>query len=435
MMLNFSVTNFSSIKDKITLSFEANKSEKLEKYYVVRPDGKTRVLKLAIIYGPNASGKTNILRALNFLKSCVVSPFPDKTKNFDFQPFLFDENSKEKNTIFEIEFFANKIKYSYFLELNKNAIISEKLYYYYPKKALIFERNTDTKKQIANIKFGSKIKISKEKLDALKANTLWNNTVLGGYLKTNIEQKELKDVVSWFRDKLMWTVFPNNLWNERLIAQSIKDQLKIKAFIINLLKKADLNIKDISFKNKKVKADISSLLNTIFGVKTDNSENGIGNGAPPHEYEVVEEVHLHHLIGEKEYSLPFEYESAGTKRYFELGYFLSFLIFLNTTLPVDELESSLHPDLIKHFLLTFLVNSQESQLIITTHHRELLMEKDIFRNDVIWFTEKKEDSSTDLFSLADFDTSVIRNTSSIYNAYKVGKLGAVPNLSDYFINF
>jgi len=89
--------------------------------------------------------------------------------------------------------------------------------------------------------------------------------------------------------------------------------------------------------------------------------------------------------------------------------------------------------LIKHFLLTFLVNSKCSQLIATTHFRELLMEKNIFRTDVIWFTEIKSDGSTDLYSLADFDSSVIRKASSIYNAYKIGKLGAVPNLDDYYL--
>ncbi len=435
MILNFSVTNFSSIKDKVTLSFEASKSEKLEKYYVIKPDGKTRVLKLAIIYGPNASGKTNILRALNFLRLCVVSPFPDKTKTFEFQPFLFDDRTRESNTIFEIEFFANKIKYSYFLELNDKAVASERLYYYNPKKALVFERDTNLKEQVANIKFGSKIKISKEKLNALKANALWNNTVLGGYLKTNIEQKELKDVTDWFKIKLMWTVFPNTLWDEMFITQLIKDNAKIKDFIVELLKKADLNINGISFEKKKVKNDRFSLLQSLLGIKPESAKNNIGNGENESEYNIVDEVFLYHIVGEKEYPLSFKDESAGTKRYFELGYYLSLLLLLNSVLPVDEIESSLHPDLIKHFLLTFLVNSQESQLIITTHHRELLMEKDIFRNDVIWFTEKKGDSSTDLFSLADFDTSVIRNTSSIYNAYKVGKLGAVPNLSDYFINF
>ena len=81
--------------------------------------------------------------------------------------------------------------------------------------------------------------------------------------------------------------------------------------------------------------------------------------------------------------------------------------------PIDELESSLHPDLIKHFLLTFLINAKNSQLIATTHYRELLMEKSILRNDTIWFTERKEDGSADLYSLIDFDTSTIRKTTSI----------------------
>ncbi len=100
---------------------------------------------------------------------------------------------------------------------------------------------------------------------------------------------------------------------------------------------------------------------------------------------------------------------------------------------IDELESSLHPDLVKHFLLLFLVNSKSSQLIATTHYRELLMERDMLRDDVIWFTEKKPDGGVELFALSDFDSSVVRDTSSVFNAYKSGKLGAVPFLSDYYI--
>lgn len=104
-------------------------------------------------------------------------------------------------------------------------------------------------------------------------------------------------------------------------------------------------------------------------------------------------------------------------------------------LPIDELESSLHPDLFQHFLLSFLVNSTHSQLLATTHHREILNNKDIFRNDAIWITDKSNaDSATELYSLADFDTSVIRDTSNIYNAYKIGKLGGIPNFGDYYID-
>ena len=81
----------------------------------------------------------------------------------------------------------------------------------------------------------------------------------------------------------------------------------------------------------------------------------------------------------------------------------------------------------------FLVNSKQSQLIATTHNRELLQNRDIFRNDAIWFTNKNEDSATELYSLADFDTSVVRDTSSVYNAYKIGKFEAIPNLGDYYL--
>jgi AAA15 family ATPase/GTPase len=107
----------------------------------------------------------------------------------------------------------------------------------------------------------------------------------------------------------------------------------------------------------------------------------------------------------------------------------------STAFPIDELESSLHPDLFQHFLLSFLVNSKKSQLIATTHNREILNNKDIFRNDAIWITDKdNEDCATELYSLADFDTKVIRDTTNVYNKMKLGILGGVPNLGSYYIN-
>ena len=149
-----------------------------------------------------------------------------------------------------------------------------------------------------------------------------------------------------------------------------------------------------------------------------------------------EKINFQYIVndGIHEYILPYSNESQGTQRYFQFSGLLDLMIRNETIFSIDELESSLHPDLLKHFLLTFLVNAKNSQLIATTHLRELLMEKDIFRNDAIWLTEKQEDGSTDLFSIADFDSSVIRNTSSVYNAYKIGKLGAVPDLGDYYID-
>ena len=101
---------------------------------------------------------------------------------------------------------------------------------------------------------------------------------------------------------------------------------------------------------------------------------------------------------------------------------------------IDELEGSLHPDLFEHFLLTFLLNAKNSQLLATTHYREILNKKDFFRNDAIWFTERNQQSATELYSLTDFDSSVVRDTTNVYNAYKMGKFGAIPMLKDTYLD-
>jgi AAA15 family ATPase/GTPase len=144
-------------------------------------------------------------------------------------------------------------------------------------------------------------------------------------------------------------------------------------------------------------------------------------------------IELEHTVGHAKYPLRFDLESQGTKRYYGFAGLLALLIKNLTIIPIDELEASLHPDLYLHFLLSFLLNAEKSQLIATTHNREILDNKDVFRNDVIWFTDKDDACSTELFSLADFDTSVVRNTTNILNAYKSGKLKATPRLGDYFI--
>jgi AAA15 family ATPase/GTPase len=127
-------------------------------------------------------------------------------------------------------------------------------------------------------------------------------------------------------------------------------------------------------------------------------------------------------------------ESQGTRRFYGFAGLLALLIKNSTAFHIDELESSLHPDLYTHFILSFLLNTDKSQIIATTHNLEILDNKDIFRNDVIWFTDKNENCATELYSLADFDSSIVRNTTNIYNAYKSGKLKAIPNLGDNFID-
>ncbi len=433
MIVNFLIQNFRSIKDKIHLSFEATKSDDLEEYYVnnVGTDRNIRLLKLGLIYGANASGKTTVLEALDFLRDLVIDPFEKKTEQFKYKPFLFDDKTVDENTFFTIEFIQNNIKYLYEVELNANAIVNEKMYFYNPNKALVYERITDESKQLAKINFGSKIKINKEHKSILEANTLWNNSVLGGYLKTNFESKELQETTDWFESKLKPLIKPRtDLF--AYVSKRIENEEINKVNVINLLKKADFNISDIII--KKDTKEVSSELIEFISKTVPISDEVISEMKESGTIEGRDIQFQHTFDNNKSHFLPYKSESSGTQRYYQFSGLIDIMIRNESVFPIDELESSLHPDLFKHFLLTFLVNSKNSQLIASTHHRELLMEKDIFRNDVIWFTEKEPDGSTDLFSLMDFDSSVVRNTSSVYNAYKIGKLGAAPNLNDYYID-
>ncbi len=429
MIINFSVQNFGSIKDKQTLTFEADKSEHLENSYVINING-LRLLKIILIYGANASGKTTILKALEFLRDIVLEPETKKTDELDFQPFLFDSETPEKNSIMSIEFLANDTKYYYEVEFFKKAIVNEVLNFYNPNKANVFKRNTDINNQFAEIKFGSKIKIDKTIEKNLEANTLWNNTVLGGFLKTNVDIKELKVVVEWFKNYLRPLIYTRTQLEGFVTSKIEKSELS-KLDVINVLKKADFHITDIVIQEEE-KEIPDGLIHFLKGQLKDS----------PDEIKKLEEkgkvtsvnIEFEHTVNQTKYTLPIEMESQGTRRFYGFAGLLALLIKNSTAFPIDELESSLHPDLYMHFILSFLLNTDKSQLIATTHNREILDNKDVFRNDAIWFTDKNENCSTELYSLADFDSSIVRNTTNILNAYKSGKLKATPNLGDNFID-
>ncbi len=411
MLISFSVQNFGSIKDKQTLSFEADKLKHLEDYYVIETNG-LRLLKVCLIYGANASGKTTFLKALDFLRNLVLKPKVQKTETLDFEPFLFDEDTPNQNTIFEIEFLRNDIRYFYEIELNKNAIVREELYIKNSHKSNVFKRNTNFEYELTSITFGGKINLDKLEKKSLETNTLWNNTVFGGFSKTNLKINDLKNVVDWFNFYLTNLITPKTDLIALFERKKLTDLLFEKN-VIESLKKADFNISGIS----KIGFDLAQIF----------SRNNPYNQAKDY-------LNFEHKVKNKKYEIKYAYESQGTQKYWGLAGFLQLLITTSTILPIDELESSLHPDLFQHFLLSFLVNSKYSQLLATTHNREILNNKDVFRNDAIWITDKNnEDYATELYSLADFDTSVIRDTSNIYNAYKIGKLGGIPNLGDYYI--
>jgi len=444
MLIEFSVQNFGSIKGKQTLSFEATKDEHLADYYIIPTKIKNlKLLKLGLIYGANASGKTTVLQALDFLRYIVLKPKRERDMSFEFEPFLFDKKTPDENTVFNISFIQNDIRYDYEVELNKKSIVKEKLDFYSPNKANVFIRTTDAEKQYTDsIVFGPKIKKDRNVEEILKLNTLWNNTVIGGFAKTNIENKELKNVRDWFFLYLkpiidvrggLFDYITERLKKEKEFLSSNK-----KNDIIDMLNAADFGISNFAIRTEKTKippdmVDIVELFKKRFIKETVNKSKSANDKSVDSNIISELKVTFEHIINEERYELSIDKESQGTQRYYELAGILLLLMKNSVMFPIDELESSLHPDLFKHFLLSFLVNSKNSQIIATTHNREILNDKDIFRNDAIWITDKDKESATQLNSLSDFDSSVIRNTTNIYNAYKIGKLGGVPNLSNYYI--
>lgn len=429
MILNFHIQNFGSVKDRQTLSFEADSSDHLEEHYITTING-TRILKLALIYGANASGKTTILKALDFLRRLALNPESKKTVEFDFKPFLFDAHTPAQNSVLSLEFFQHSVKYSYEVEFNRKAIVRERLDFYNPNKANVFKRETDLENQLSSITFGSKIKTDKTTEKILEANTLWNNTVLGGFLKTNIELKELKEVTDWFYQYLDTLILTGSQLTPFVTSNIDKGSIS-KDDVIRILKKADFNISDIIFREEiqEMPQELVEFFKKNINVEVVGDVSIQYNG----EVRTVSPEFSHTIEG-TDYTLPFDLESQGTIRYYGFAGLLALLIRNSVAFSIDELESSLHPDLYMHFLLSFLMNAERSQLIATTHNREILNNRDLFRDDAIWITDKGKTGSTSLYSLADFDSSVLRDSTNRLNAYKSGKLGGNPNLGDYYLN-
>lgn len=399
MILKFKFKNFRSVKNWQTLSFEASSDKVYEEYYCTRING-TKLLKLGAIYGANASGKTNILLALDFLRNLAIQPRTNKTQPVGFIPFLLDDTSREEAGLFELTFFVGDIKHIYAVEVNDKVILKESLYYYPGKlPAEIFTR--ETQGDVTQIKLGSKVKLNTAEQEKLQVNTLSNMSVISTYTTANFVFPQLENVYNYFLHQWLPLLHPeDNLhsWNFDKIAPSSDN----RDFLLDLLHRADFNISGFDIQKSKV---------------------------PNKKNDIAFEHTVQTQSGNTTYFLPDFLESSGTMRYYGLGMVLNNLLKKDAIIPIDELESSLHPDLFTHYINLFLVNSARSQLLFTTHNI-LFLDTDDLRKDVVWFTDKKEDGGTELYSLDDFD---IRNGVSFLNAYKAGKFGAKPFLGSIFI--
>ena len=427
MLHEFKVKNYLSFKEEQTLSMEATADKTYEDFFCIEMTPKIKLLKLGLIYGANASGKSNLLLGLNSLLELVLEAKNNKIEPIPLLPFLLDNISKQENTEFSISFFIDKIRYVYEISFNQKHIDKEILQFYPNlEPILLFERTFNAKEEISEIKFGKELNVNENEIFVLRANTIKNSTLLSIYNKSNIKITHLNKVTIWFHDTLKNVLTPDTILT-KMENEEVEKSEKNKKSILDILQKADFNISDIAVQEveTEISEELSMLLQQTTNLTAEEERDLLNNRKIKRK-----SLSFLHQTASGEYSIPFQLQSEGTKRYYGLASLLNRLIPDEMVLPIDEIESSLHFELINHFLKTFLVNTSNSQVICTTHNTDIL-EQDYLRKDAVWFCEKNEEGATELFSAADFDW---KEGDSLYQFYKIGKLGAVPNMGNILLN-
>lgn len=426
MIHEFRVSNFLSFKEEQVLSFEATADKTFEDIYCVRKKPNLRLLKLGIIYGANASGKSNLLKALDYLRALAIRRPEDKTAPVHLPQYAFDPACQEKPSTFYLSFFIGPTRYIYSLWLNQEVILKEQLTFYPgTQPAVAFERAYDEAEDKAHIDFGDKLGLDAREKLILEGAVFRNSTVLAAYNKANVSAPLLTEVLGWFQEHLQPMVNPEVNLTSQVIAL-IQEEQAAKGLVLEALQRADLKVKDIQVrKDREFEDKIAQLWNAVgqelqkpFGQLPDNL------------YLRLNKTTFLHETALGAFELPIQAESAGTQRYFGLASILYRIRQKSAIVSIDELESSLHYDLVNHFLRTFLVNTTEAQLICTTHNIQILAE-DFLRRDVIWFTEKLDDGSSELFAYTDVK---LHKNISPFNAYRIGKLGAKPELGEIYMD-
>ncbi|MCD8409716.1 AAA family ATPase [Tenacibaculum finnmarkense] len=416
MIQEFSLTNFLSFNDKQTINLLASSDKKHLDELTYEPKKGVKILKLLMIYGANASGKSNLLNAIQILWMLLISPKEKENSKISFyNPFKLNI---DKPIEFEIIFWVDDRKFKYEIKYNEYEILFEKLEYVTDSGVMsdLYEREIGK-----DIKFGSTIAINTKVKNDFNTNTLKNHTVLSTLNKKNIDApKILIELYEWIKNSVHELGSHNNAI--KIVEYANKDA-KIKEFLLGLLCRADFNIIDFNVVESKMN---ESLLEEI--LKDDSLSQSLKDKLLKPQKQLL----FTHKNDDDEFQIEFGMQSSGTRVYFRLARLLIELGNHGTIALEDELEDSLHYDLLLHFLETFLRYEKNSQLIFTTHNQMLLDEDWMLRRDMICFIEKSRNkSNSEIYKASDLG---LHKNLSLLNAYKIGKLGAKPNLGSTMLN-
>ena len=423
MLIEFSIENFRSFKEEVTLSLISSSDKSLDNNLIKTATlKKDNLLRSEVIYGANASGKSNVVSAFNYLRKLVINSHKfQKGTEISYSPFKLDKKYTSKPSKFEIIFLKNNIRYTYGVSLTNEKIVDEYLYYYpQGRKALIFERK-DT--------FDYKFTIDRNEQEFLSSKTLPNVLYLSN--STQLNYKKTSEAFDWFKDNLKIIGATDNPKLTAFTIELLNKDEELKEFILKSLIVADLGIVDISAKLDKISIDDASLELPSPDLKTELVLISDDEGLKLVQMDIKT---MHNVLDEQGNDIginfDFDEESEGTKRLFALVG--SWIDALNNgrILIVDELDTKLHPLLMEFLIKLFhnpTQNKNDAQLIFTTHNTNLL-DLDLFRRDQIWFTEKNPSfGNTDLYSLLEFSP---RKDKNVRKGYLAGRYGAIPFISD-----
>jgi len=419
MLVEFRVGNYRSFRKEQTLSLVASKDTELNDNCI--DHGKLRLLKAVGIYGPNASGKSNLIKALFTMQQIVEEP-AKPGEQLPVTPFKLDEKYSKEPSSFEVTFYHEQFRYQYGFTATTERICDEWLYAY-PKgrsrdiAQTWFERKFNKKTGKTEWNFGSYLKGEKEKL---KDRTINNILFLSAGAQWN--NKQLTKVYEWFSEKIR-IIRPSErtpaITFEMLTGAEKDEEWKeiSYAYINEMMQRADFGIQGINIRKEEID-------NEEVEFPQDMPEE-IRNKILKNMAIRVEFIHRAEPTGKDIHFSPLE-ESDGTRRFFELAGPWLLAILDGMTLLVDELEASLHPHLVQQ-LIRFIQDTDISkksgaQLVFATHDTTLL-DPELFRRDQIWFTEKDEHSSTHLSPLSDYKP---RKGEAMQKGYLAGRYGAIP---------
>jgi AAA15 family ATPase/GTPase len=421
MLIEFKVGNFLSFKDIATLSMVASQDKEQLDTNTVKINDKLRLIRSATVYGANASGKTNLFKAMAFMRYFILNSSKESqsTEKIPADRFRLSTDTEEMPSTFEITFIINNIRYRYGFQVDREQVHNEWLFFVPTiREAALFIREKDS------IKLGTGFKEGR----GLEGKTRPNALFLS--VSDQFNGEIAKKILEWIKNFKI-TPGPDSS-EDMMFTISNWDDKDFRDFTLKFLKAADIGIKDLEIKSAPItEDDLPEELPKKLRKKILSKFS---------EGEMVEVKSIHQKYDKNKKPLSEEHfdfdstESAGTQAFFAFSARIYYTLKNGWVLAVDELTSKLHPLLTRAIIEIFhqynagkdVKSASKAQLIFASHDTNILNNR-FFRRDQIWFTRKDEYGASELYSLEEFR---IRKDASFNKDYITGKYGAIPFIGD-----